>query len=501
MYGKTYMRFDLKNNKEYIYSRESLYDKESFINDIGKTFIDFLANSDSIIKVIKDEIYSFHKHDKLGDTTQLHTITKFKLEKLHLLFKYFDFDSYIQNYIENLRDKNNIRIQNCLEKIKEFEKDISYYSSQEYYSDALKDQLSFYHDYNSKESKKGFYYINKAKKDVNKKIKKFIDKYGYKPSYNTWKKTYAKNKNALKGDGIINEIEEKIYNEHEIEIKQDINEDIKNRIKGAKDLIDWYKEHVKYYVKNNERTLEEVFDEYIKIIKFWINFSKYILINFYNLSFEKYDSNFSANQRLLDYLLHIERTYYNKSIFELPNSNITLELSDGNNIFDLNDFIEKNRKDLLYNNNNNNIYKKLNTYSVNIIQEYEISSIEDFISVSLIQILQNNIKLCRCENCNKLFISVNKSNEKYCTYKFKGKKTCRDLSYSIHLQKNELSNILRKKYRTENAKKNRNQHIPKIEEKFQVWYTNAKEQKALCEKGKITINEFNKWFEDNKKWF
>ena len=115
--------------------------------------------------------------------------------------------------------------------------------------------------------------------------------------------------------------------------------------------------------------------------------------------------------------------------------------------------------------------------------------------------MQNNIKLCRCENCNKLFISVNKSNEKYCTYKFKGKKTCRDLSYSIHLQKNELSNILRKKYRTENAKKNRNQHIPKIEEKFQVWYTNAKEQKALCEKEEITINEFNKWFEDNKKWF
>ena len=103
--------------------------------------------------------------------------------------------------------------------------------------------------------------------------------------------------------------------------------------------------------------------------------------------------------------------------------------------------------------------------------------------------------------CDKLFISVNKSNEKYCTYKFKGEKTCRDLSYTIHLQKNELSNILRKKYRTENAKKNRNKHIPNIEEKFKDWYKKAKEQKELCEKEEITIEEFKKWLEDNSKWF
>lgn len=171
------MKFDLKNNKEYIYSKNLLQKNEPFINDIGKTFIDFLAYSDDIIKVIEDEIYPFHKHIKLGDTTNLHAVSKFKLEKLHLLFRYFDFDFYL----ENLRKKN------------------------------------------------------------------------------------------------------------------------------------------------NEKTLEEVFDEYIRTIKFWINFSKYILINFYNLSSEKYDNNFPSTQRLLDYLLHINRTYFNESILILPNSNITFE--------------------------------------------------------------------------------------------------------------------------------------------------------------------------------
>lgn len=499
MFEKTYMRFDLKNNKEYIYSRDVLRKEESFVNSIGKTFIDFLANSEDIIKVIEKEVYSYHKNDTLRNATIFHTLTKLDLEKLNVFFKYFDFDSYIQNYIKNLRNKNNMKIQECLEKIQEFENDIKYYKSAEYYNDTLKEEISSYHDYDSKESKKGFYYINKAEKEVNEKIKKFTDIYGCKPSYNAWDKIYSKNKNALKGDAIIEKIEKRIYNEHKDEIEQNIIKDIKRRIKQEKDLIDSYKNDVKYYVKNNERALNEVFEEYINIIKFWVNFSKYILINFYNLSSEKYDSNFSANQRLLDFLLHVERTYYNKNIFEIPNSNITLELVDRKNSLDLNDFIRDNVKELLH--YNNNIYERLNTYNVNIVQEYEIRSIEDFISISVIQILQNNIKLCRCENCDKLFISVNKSNEKYCMYRFKDKKTCRDLSYSIHLQKNELSNILRKKYRTENAKKNRNQHIPKVEEKFQNWYMKAKEQKEFCEKGMITINDFNKWFEDNKKWF
>lgn len=61
--------------------------------------------------------------------------------------------------------------------------------------------------------------------------------------------------------------------------------------------------------------------------------------------------------------------------------------------------------------------------------------------------------------------------------------------------------VLRKKYRTENAKKNRYSHIPNIEKKFQTWYSKAKVQKLLCEKGKITYEEFCNWFIENKKWF
>lgn len=500
MKNNTYLRFNLKNKKEYIYTKEQAFEKETMIADIGKTFIDFLANSDDILNTIKKAIKSdYKKHDKLKDTEGLYTMLNYKLEKINPFFKYFNYDTFISDYVKKLKEKNNTEIKNLLGQIKDCEEKINYYNSQEYYQDLILDKVSFYTDYTSQESKKGFYYIEKAEASINKKISEFTNKYGLKPSYNTWKKLYYKNKNAIKGEKIIDELDKKAYEEHKIEICKKIKKDINYNIKFNKKLMNNYKHLTKKIVKENEKTIEEVIFEHFENIKFWIEFSKYILKIYYNLSETKNDNTLSSTQRLLNYLLQLERTYYNDSISKLPESNITLELDNGKTSIDLNEYINNNKKELLA--NYEKMSKEFSTYTVNIIQEYSINSIEDFICVSLVQLLQSNIKLCMCENCGKLFISVNKSNEKYCTYIFKGNKTCRDLSYSIHLQKNELSNILRKRYRTENAKKIRNHHIPKIEDKFQIWYAKAKEQKKLCENGKITIDDFNNWFEKNKKWF
>ena len=485
---KTYMSFNIEENKEYIYYKNYIDKQNVFENEIGKTFIDFLANSNEIIEVIQNEMDSYYKSSKLKDSDNLHTIAKFKLEEINPFFKYFDYDEYISNYLKDMRNKNNIEINTYLEKIKQLRNSIKYYKSEQYYEEAMNNEIASYHNYSSKESKEGFFYIDKAENETNKLMRKFINKYGYKPSYNSWEKIYSKNKNAIKGDNIIDEINKRIYKENEVQINKNIEKDIQNKIKIERESIKLYKKQVRKYAKENDRTLEQVFEGYINTLKFYIAFSKYTLVDFYNLRIDKSDQ-LSSIQRILDYLLSIKEDYSNNKIFELPKSEIT---------FELNDYLLKNIKKIKY---NKNAHGELTRCNFDVIQEYTIHSIKDFISVSLIQILQNNIKLCQCNNCGKLFISTNKSNEKYCTYEFKKNKTCRDLSYSIHLQKDELSNILRKRYRTENAKKNRNKHIPKIEEKFQIWYKKAKEQKILCEEGKISIEDFNKWFYDNSKWF
>lgn len=498
LYGKVFMKFDFIKNKEYIYSQDLEDKKITKINNIGQTFIDFLAKSDDIIKVIEDGIYRFYEKSKLQDINFIITLTNDNLKNLNNFFEYFNFDNYMENYIKEIKDNNNLKIQEYINYIKKYEEDMEHYKSEKYYKEIIENEVGEYVGKKMEDMKEPVAYLDKAHKEIEIAMKKYKNFYGKNLSDNTIKKMYDKNKNHKKAFELIDKLKEKKYNINKEKIEQKANIRIQSNIKKTKKYIKFYRNEIRHYIKENEKTVAEVLKELIENIKSWINFSRYLLINYYGLTCEKSDNNFSPTQRLLNCLLNVPMTYYNKKILELPKTNIIMQLSDQENELELDQFIKENINELIH---NDNILLKLNKYKPKIIQEYCIESIEDFIRVSLIQILQSNIKICKCDNCDKLFISVNKSNEKYCTYKFKGEKTCRDLSYTIHLQKNELSNILRKKYRTENAKKNRNKHIPNIEEKFKDWYKKAKEQKELCEKEEITIEEFKKWLEDNSKWF
>lgn len=79
-------------------------------------------------------------------------------------------------------------------------------------------------------------------------------------------------------------------------------------------------------------------------------------------------------------------------------------------------------------------------------------------------------------------------------------KTCKELSYEIKLQNDELTNIYRKAYKTQNAKKNRNKHIKDINIRFNQWVKEAQKQKKKCIENKISLEDFRKWLKDNENW-
>ena len=87
---------------------------------------------------------------------------------------------------------------------------------------------------------------------------------------------------------------------------------------------------------------------------------------------------------------------------------------------------------------------------------------------------------------------------KYVNINVKNNKTCKELAYEIKLEKDEISNIYRKNYKTQNAKEQRNLHIKNIENRFKRWCINVKAQKENCENGNISIEEFKKWLDENK---
>ena len=500
MLNKTLIRYDLKNKKEYLYRRDVIDKKESEKeNDIGKVFIDFLANSEEIIKIIEDGInYSYGADKKLSEIKYTFILLAGELKEKNNIFNYFNYEEYLSECIQNIKEKNNTEIGYYLKQLKDSEKNLIHCHSKEYYDFFVKNEISKYMNYKSNEYKNAYKNIQKGDQIVSEKIKKIEDKYDWKCSDNIHIKLLKKNEKIIKGENIIDSIEDKVYCSNKTEIDKKVNQIIDEDIKYYEKNIKYCKKRIKEYYKANELTTKEVALKCVDDLKFSIEFAKFVLINYYNLYSYGYHNYIDSDKRLTHLLMHLSGNYLLSNIFLLPKSNITFELNNNNEKIDFLNFIEKYKYDLL---DTQEFYNKLNTYKADMVQEYVIEKLEDFINISVVQIIQNNVKICKCDNCEKLFISVNKSNEKYCTYEFKDGKTCRDSSYSIHLQKNELSNILRKKYRTENAKKNRNKHIPKIEEKFQSWYKKAKKQKELCENGQITIEEFKGWLDKNNKWF
>ena len=131
---------------------------------------------------------------------------------------------------------------------------------------------------------------------------------------------------------------------------------------------------------------------------------------------------------------------------------------------------------------------------------FKIIRLNDFMKFDTLKIIERKVNINICENCGKYFIPKNKSNEKYCNNIFKNGKTCRELSYQLKLNNDDVEQLYRISYKTQNAKKQRNHHIKNIETKFKTWSIRAKEKKDMCKKGDITIEQFKKWLEENKNW-
>ena len=172
------------------------------------------------------------------------------------------------------------------------------------------------------------------------------------------------------------------------------------------------------------------------------------------------------------------------------------ELKDMNNIFG-NKY--KSMSEIL---DEKNLYKQkyLNVDDFYFENYYIIESFCDYLMGCINYILEKKPKINRCKNCGKYFIPQNKINEELCNNIYKNNKTCKELAYEIKLEKDEITNIYRKNYKTQNAKKQRNLHIKNIESRFERWCINAKSQKENCENGYISIEDFKKWLDENKNW-
>lgn len=120
---------------------------------------------------------------------------------------------------------------------------------------------------------------------------------------------------------------------------------------------------------------------------------------------------------------------------------------------------------------------------------YIINNAQAAIYFDAVQTMKKGIQIKRCQNCNKYFVPLVRSDEIYCDNIFENGKTCKQLGYENKVKNDEVLSQYRKIYKTQNARKQRNSHIPQIAERFKAWADFAKKQLESCQKGEQSLSD------------
>lgn len=119
---------------------------------------------------------------------------------------------------------------------------------------------------------------------------------------------------------------------------------------------------------------------------------------------------------------------------------------------------------------------------------YIINNANAAIYFDAVQTIKKGIQIKRCQNCKKYFVPSVRSDEIYCDNIFENGKTCKQLGYENKVKNDKVLSQYRKIYKTQNARKQRNSHIPQIAERFKAWTEFARKQLESCQNGEQSLD-------------
>lgn len=122
-------------------------------------------------------------------------------------------------------------------------------------------------------------------------------------------------------------------------------------------------------------------------------------------------------------------------------------------------------------------------------------SIYGLIDFHLRECVKRETRLRVCKNCGRYFAIQGRSNAEYCDRVFDEKgRTCKDVGAIALWTKNKSTDEAFKLYRREYKKRFAWIKAGKVlPEEVYAWGEKAREKKAECEEGKITLEEFETW--------
>ncbi|MBP3854167.1 MAG: hypothetical protein IK990_00960 [Ruminiclostridium sp.] len=132
---------------------------------------------------------------------------------------------------------------------------------------------------------------------------------------------------------------------------------------------------------------------------------------------------------------------------------------------------------------------------------YKCCTIHDMLELEFTKMLEYDIKIHRCKNCGRYFIVKGNYNAEYCDRIREGEThTCQQIAaqkkYEEKLQNDKAVSVFRKYYKRYYARKQVGTIKP---DKFRLWNYQACEKRDMCQRGEITLDEFEEWLEGSFK--
>lgn len=140
-----------------------------------------------------------------------------------------------------------------------------------------------------------------------------------------------------------------------------------------------------------------------------------------------------------------------------------------------------------------------------ITNVYTCNSIEDVCVASLYHILKQNLVIKKCNNCNKYFVPLLRSDAIYCDRlsPHNPHKTCKEdgsqRTFENKLKMDDAEKLRRKIYQAKQMRVIRNPDIAFYKENFETWKTDVTRWKTEIKNGQRTSEEFIQWLNESNK--
>ncbi len=123
------------------------------------------------------------------------------------------------------------------------------------------------------------------------------------------------------------------------------------------------------------------------------------------------------------------------------------------------------------------------------------ATIHDLVDYHLRECVRRELKIRTCINCGRYFVILRRTTAENCDRVIDERgRTCKDIGASRTYEQNKSRDLVFMMYRREYKKRFAQTRAGKLkQEVLYAWGEKAREKKAECEEGKISLEEFDAW--------